>query len=180
MKPTKAIKILIRQRDKVLSRDHQNDYIWITQTTYYIKEIFGEDSEQHRFIQKFSFNPGLSLSTFPKDQTRSEADRLKASAVRFLNTCIEAIKDIGVQKPSKQNFLSGLSDSIIAVIIGLLITVPGATGYFLGQYHSDNEKVNLLWENKELKDSLLVLKPVANDITKDTLSDKAPKVEVRK
>lgn len=184
MKPTKATEILTRQRDKVLSRDHQNDYIWITQTTSYIKEIFGEDSEQHSFIQEFSFNTKLRRPTYSEDQIRSEADRLKASAVRFLNTCIEVIEDTGVRKPLNQNFLSGLSDSVVGVIIGFLVTIPASTGYFLGLYHSDNEKVNLMWENKGLKDSLLVLKSVINDdatsITKDTLYNKVPKVEVRK
>lgn len=138
MNKKKAITILenqIKSLDKYFSGDSY-DMTWKIQTLAYLKKIFGEESSQFEYFNK------IRISSQKPDPTR------------FLNECIEVVKNIGVYKEPKKNILSSLHDSIIAIII----TAIGTVSFSVGKYTSDAQNIELKIENKELSDSLSLFK----------------------
>ena len=82
-----AIKILETQKQKLDSFIKKSfyDLVWKTQTVQYIKQIFGENSEQFKFIN------GIKVqSPYSPDLTK------------FLDSCIDSVKNVGVFKEPKE------------------------------------------------------------------------------
>lgn len=102
-----ALKVLEIQKQK-LDKFHEKrfyDLVWKTQTVQYIKQIFGENSEQLNYINSIKIR-----SQFSPDPSR------------FLDSCIDTIKNIGVFKEPKKNILYGYSNlKIISIAISIFV-----------------------------------------------------------
>jgi hypothetical protein len=85
-----AIKVLKTQKQK-LDNFHEKrfyDVVWKKQTVQYIKQIFGENSEQFRYIDRLKIH-----SPYSPDPSR------------FLDSCVETVTNVGVFKEHKKNIL---------------------------------------------------------------------------
>jgi hypothetical protein len=130
-----AITILNRQIDKLKILESPKDYSydWLVQTTTYIDNFFGLDSNQSKRIKD---NPiGCSHTS---------------NLIPFLNDCIETIMNIGLYKKPKINLLSSIPNWIIILILPALVTL----GVLLGKYTSDIQNIELKREVKILNDSI--------------------------
>lgn len=132
----KVIEIQIQKLDKFHEKKLY-DLVWKTQTTQYIKQIFGESSEQFDYMSTAKVQ-----SPYSPDPTK------------FLDSCIDSVKNVGVYKEPKKNILSSLSDSLIV----LILTTIGIVSFALGKYTSDTQNIELKRDNKELIDSLSFFK----------------------
>jgi len=78
-------------------------------------------------------------------------DIQEKETILFLNDCINTIKNIGLHKEPKHNFLNQLSDSIIV----LILTTIGIVSFGLGKYISDVQNIELKIENENYKKSFI-------------------------
>lgn len=107
MTTQKAVSILSKQIVKIEQKDFHYP-IWNIQTTTYLREFFGEKSEQYYFFQNHYWN----IDTIHAKGITIEVK--KYIAISFLNDCIDTINDIGLyQKENKGNYISRLSDRMI-------------------------------------------------------------------
>jgi hypothetical protein len=135
-----AISILNKQIDKLkLSKENRTDS-WTIETKQYIISFFGEDS-----IQKDFFN-GYSWVLNPN----SDLDWQEKQVIAFLNDCINTIRNIGLYKKEKPNFLVTLPNWIISAVL------PGlfALGLLAGKCSSDYQNVKLKQDNILYQDTL--------------------------
>jgi hypothetical protein len=145
MNRNKAISILKNQIEKIKTPEGKTSE-WSMQTKSYVKSFFGEDSIQFEYFQTFSF-----FSTYTYDP------------VLFLNECIEFIKNNGLYKVPKKNFLESLPNWLIMLLIPALFSA----GLAIGKYTSDLQNIELKRELKELKNNKsLIPDTSANHITK--------------
>jgi len=175
----KAIEILKKQRDKLDSPKSNNNQNWIFQTASYVKDFFGEDSTEFSFISQFHFHVVSTNYDRPDDIRRWLAEK-PIEARRFLDNCIETLEHKGLFKQPKQNFLNRLSDTALWTLIPLIGTGLLSIGFFFGNLYSDKQNIELRQDNKLLKDSLSILRPLTNKITNkgpDTIIQKAIKNE---
>jgi len=96
MNSTKATSLLNRQLDKLTSLDEEKYQAWKTQTTSYIKDIFGSDSEELKFIKGFEFI-GLYDNNPYNYQIKEKTPKIKT----FLENCVESLEHRGFIKPKK-------------------------------------------------------------------------------
>lgn len=61
MRKSEAINVLKLQKEKLINDTYFTDQNWFIQTTHYIKIIFGEQSEQYKFI---SCSPSFHASVY--------------------------------------------------------------------------------------------------------------------
>lgn len=102
-----AIKVLETQKKKLDSFHEKRfyDLVWKTQTMQYIKQIFGENSEQFSYINRLKIH-----SQYSPDPSR------------FLDSCIDSVTNVGVFKEHKKNILDGYSDlKLISIAISIFI-----------------------------------------------------------
>jgi hypothetical protein len=160
-----AIDILKAQKAKLDNFDNKNQN-WIFQTASYIKDFFGENSTEFSFISQFHFHVVSSNWDSPDDIRRWLAEK-PIEARRFLDNCIETLQHKGLFRQPKQNFLYRLSDTALWTIIS--IAVPGliSIGLFFGNMNSDRQNIELLQDNKLLKDSLTMLRTKIDNITNE-------------
>ena len=160
----KAIDLLQSQKQKLVDKSFFEETVWLNQTSSLILDIFGEKSEEYKFISSFSFT--MRESTY-LDSSTIDAYKLEKSRTifNFLHSCIDTIIEKGINKLPKQNFLNKLSDTAIWTIVG--VGVPGllSIGLFFGNMYSDKQNIELRQENKLLKKSLFTLRPLTNKIT---------------
>lgn len=102
-----AIKVLETQKNKLDSFHEKRfyDLVWKTQTMQYIKQIFGENSEQFSYINRLKIH-----SQYSPDPSR------------FLDSCIDTVANVGVFKEPKKSILDGYSNlKIISIAISIFI-----------------------------------------------------------
>lgn len=114
MNKKNAIKVLKSQKQKLDSFHEKRfyDLVWKTQTVQYIKQIFGEKSEQFNYINSLKI-----YNQYSPDPTR------------FLDSCIDSVKNFGVYKEPKKNILDGQSNFKI-ISIAISIFIAGFTACF--------------------------------------------------
>ncbi|WP_298147698.1 hypothetical protein [Flavobacterium sp.] len=140
MKPDKAVEILRQQIEKLQTSKDNRTQSWTIETRTYIVYFFGENSFQNEYFRH------LSWSIEPK----RDHDRQEKDAIKFLEDCINTIKNVGLYKKPTTNILSKLSDSLIVLILTAIATV--AVG--IGKYISDIQNIELKRENIELKEKI--------------------------
>lgn len=95
MNQEKAIELLKSQQQKLESLDEKNYLGWQTQTKSFIKDFFGEQSQEYQDIKDFSFTSWYSdLPT--NDQIKREIPTMSAT----LDSLIETITHKGLYKQS--------------------------------------------------------------------------------
>lgn len=94
MNSIKAISLLNIQLDKLPTIDKDTYKSWQIQTTSYIKDIFGDTSEEYNFIKSTNFVLGL-IDTPHNQQIKQNTPRIKS----FLENCIESLEHRGISKP---------------------------------------------------------------------------------
>lgn len=155
-KAEQAIGILYQQRDKLDERDYFADQVWITHTQSYIREYFGEHSEQYKYISEFRFiNPG-ELTSDPKYELN------KARVKRFLRESIEKIESQGLYKPPKKNFLNDMQQEALVGWVALIFSVIGVGsytwGYQNGAHSNDVQNYKLTETTAKQTDTISMLK----------------------
>jgi hypothetical protein len=129
MKSAKAISLLTAQRDKLSQVISYEDSVWKTQTRSVVRDIFGERSEEDNYMQDFSY---LSLYT-PEHRWQQEFLKSKKDVERFLNSCIDTIKERGVPKKTKMNFLYTANHEALAAIFLAICGGIFSIGYIVGE-----------------------------------------------
>lgn len=139
MNNKKAIEILQKQIDKLLSTKQNRNESWIIETQTYVINFFGKESHQNNFFKYYSWTPNPDF----------DPDFQEKQTIIFLNDCIDTIKNIGIYKEPKQNFLNQLSDSLLV----LILSVIGIVSFGLGKYTSDVQNIELKSKLEELTKS---------------------------
>lgn len=173
MTKEKAIQILTRQRDKLDDPKVPNDDAWIFQTADYIRQFFGDNSQQFSYISQFKFGVWYKTSD-SSDVIKARLDQNLREVKQFLDNCIEAINDTGLYKPPTTNFLNKLSDTALWTIIPFVVTVTFSAGLLVGKYFSDTQNIELKQELKKCQDNSPITIPTfpnSNPIT-DTPTNK--------
>jgi len=168
MKTQTAVDILVRQKEK-LQTDNLTDGTWLTYTSSFIKDFFGETSQEYNFINNFKFHRN-SISAYYDLIADVNKNRIVAS--KFLDECIEIINHKGLHKSPKQNFINRLSDTALWTLIPLCLAVIWGFGFTVGLFTSDVKNFDLRQENKLLKDSLSDIR--ASSISTDKISNSRP------
>jgi len=167
-----AVEMLNKQKIKLSQTNADLFYTWKIQTTTYIKEIFGEHSNEYLFINKFSQYIVYSDLSYDK-----QLDKKREELNQYLGNCIETLSHIHIYKPPKRNFLNRVDNKILVPIIIALAGGLWTLGFRIGQNSSDIKNIELKMENNNLKDSISIIlrQPfgIPNKVSdKDTNSDK--------
>ena len=157
----KAIEILTGQQNKLAELPTFDNGVWRTQTKSYIELFFSTDSAEFKYINETDFYVGRggAYVTYTPLEIQNKTDYQKKIAGDFLTNCIETLEHKGVYQPPKGNFLSRMSDGLIVTI--LLFAIPGLlwVGNVWGKYLSDTQNIEMKIEIKNLKDTILTLRP---------------------
>lgn len=166
MKPEQAIKILEGQIEKYNSIDAKTCYTWKTQTSSYIKSFFGEHSDEYEFINKFMFDYDVyTIVKLPQENAKA--------LTTFVRNCIETIKNVGLHKPPRPNFLFHIDNRwLITGICGAVVVIFTA-GYVTGNIFTNAKNVEYKIKYENLRDSLdrLPVSPALNVPDKITTND---------
>jgi hypothetical protein len=173
MKLSKAVEILLEQREKLDTENLRQD-TWKTQTASYIKFFFGEKSNEYIFIEEFEFYSKTLDSFSAQYDTNYYIKANKKAASNFIDNCVDTLKHKGLYKAPKQNFITQLSETAIWTIVGVGVTGLLSAGFFFGNLSSDKQNVELRQENKSMRDSLRVLRSSTKP-TIDILSNQIDK-----
>ena len=173
MRKSKAINLLKQQIDKLNDENYFKDENWCNQTRTYLKDIFGEKSEEYLRLKNFRFVYYEKDKEIP-EWSKNELDSNIENAINFLLSCIETIKTIGITTENKNIFSKYKTLEIIGFLITLGLIIYGIGNYF-GYEKADKQNIELRQENKLLKDSLTTLRTtfkVPNNITNDNPRNK--------
>lgn len=113
----KAIAILQVQLDKLNVRGATVDTPWVKQTSSYIKNFFGEDSDEYKYVSGNSFRP---MPIFIPDDWGPTEQKHLINARNFILNCIESVRSNGVYVP-KGNFLSKMTDTQVGIAITIIL-----------------------------------------------------------
>ena len=144
-----AIHNLTQQITKLDDFDYIKKETWQPQTAEYIKQYFGEESNQYKFITAFNFTAqGTNLS--PDDQKKLKAEKAKL----FLQEAIEFLQNHGLYKKPKKNFLEGLNNAFLSGIILLGVNALFWGGWLIGD-NKDYAEKDKLHQTVANKDSII-------------------------
>jgi len=171
MNKKKVIKVLEQQKAKILDKNHYNDETWVFQTASYIKDIFGEKSTEYDYISRFTFTVQV-LNTTPKEEIGLLIQMKEDKVIKFINNCIETIKNKGIIKPTKMNFLNKLNNGILIAIITFAVPSLIGIGFYFGTEKINENNIELKAANKSIVKSYDSLEAIITNqsITIDTLS----------
>ena len=149
MKIQTAIQILERQLSEIQAIQ-KGDRSWVLQTQEYIKSFFGEQSVLLSFFDKFNFLEHWSYNT-EDDPTLLKR---KTQAAVYLTGCIQTLKDVGLYKKPRQNFLSSLSDTALWTMFGTILPLIIYLSFYFGKKEGDNKIEKLEIELQKSKDTI--------------------------
>lgn len=115
MNKKKAIKIIEIQIEKLKEfKEPKNfDYNWKSQTMTYIENFFGSDSTEFNSIKNIQGSGPYATSPIP-----------------LLKNCIELIRNLGLYKKPKQNFLYSMPNWLAMLLFPLMLTIGITIGNF--------------------------------------------------
>ena len=93
MNSTKAIKLLNMQLEKLNTLNQDTFQAWKSQTSSYIKDIFGENTEEYKFIKNHRF-----LGLYNDDPYNVQIKNNTPSIRTHLENCIESLEHRGLIK----------------------------------------------------------------------------------
>ncbi|HBF87321.1 MAG TPA: hypothetical protein DDX39_01675 [Bacteroidales bacterium] len=133
MKLKQAIKIIEEQKQKVLSPDYPKNDEWIVETASYIKDFFGFESIEYSRIAQFKWHVKV-LDTTPKEKIKQFLEQNTSNIVIFLDNCKRTLKNKGLYKVPKNNFLSDKSNlELLSIILGICVFIFGI-GYWTKKF----------------------------------------------
>jgi len=157
MNKDQAIDILKQQKSKLRRRNDNIgnvevliDGTWKTQTESYIKLFFSEKSPEFDHISHFMLYELPTLEAY--------AYKAIPGLETFIDNCVESVKNNGLYRIPRGNFLSRLNEGTLVTI--LIFAIPGllTVGTLFGKYLSDTQNIELRSTVKTLKDSLILLR----------------------
>ena len=158
MNKKRAVKILQAQIDK-LNKSEYPTVLWIKETQSYIELFFKPESQP------------IYDSIYLLNKNKSKGD-----CMSFVESCKSIIKDCGVYKEPKKNWISTLPNWAIT----LMFLLTGTLGHF--SKHLTNSELNSLKsENLFLKqtiDSISAIKPSA--VIHNEAEDKPTSTNIQK
>lgn len=165
MNTKKAVKIL---QDQILKIEKSKSESLLFQTRSFIKDFFGEQSEEYEVSRKLTFT--IVLNGLSKEQISQAFNQKQEEAIKFLNTCIETLKTKGIKK---EPFFKTISETAFWTIFSILLPSLTLIGFFFGELKIDKQNIELQLEIKNLKDSLLFFRnnftpPIPKSHTADT------------
>lgn len=137
MTDKQAISIIQSQIDKLKNSNENRNFSWTNETRAYIVEFFGKDSEQNSYFNDFNSWWKL-IPSIDKDFPES-IDNNEKNVIKFLEGCIDIIKNIGIVKKPKVNYLHTLPEWVITMVLPSLIVL----GIMIGKYLNDVENLKL-------------------------------------
>jgi len=115
---------------------------WVIQMRTIILDYFGPESNEYDYSKKFIFKDEKS--------TPENYGHNIHLAQEFLMRCMETIKDKGIYRPKKKNFLNDMDQKALVAWIALL----AAAIFFLGKFEEKFEHQDDHQNIKNLSDSL--------------------------
>ena len=153
----KATEILLNQKKKLTTENLRQD-TWLTQTSSFIKDFFGDTSNEYIFIKDFKFYSKTFDSMSAEYDTNAHINRNSREASQFIGNCIDTLNHKGLYKAPKQNFLTRLSETALWTTLSVGVTGLISIGLFFGNMSSDKQNIELRQENKLLKGSLSIFR----------------------
>lgn len=147
MKKEKAIEILRKHKAKLGDRQTLNDD-WIKLAADYLKKFLGEEVEMYKSMSNNMNSSFHSIHFRGNFRDNPRFDRKIAEHGRTIDNAIEYIRNNGVKKVKKTNFLYTMNPVALAAYITAIITTISSGGYWLGY---TNAKQEYRVEIKELK-----------------------------
>lgn len=162
-KEKKAINILRDQKDKLADINYTPNQVWITETQSYVKDFFGENSREFKFIDEFRF----TYIDIPHNIFLANKEKAK----EYLSNCIDRIKHYGLYKPPKQNFIARMDQKALIA----WLTAIAAAIFFLGKFTSDFQNSELKQTIKSQHDTIEIYKTRIEKLTADSTVKLVPK-----
>lgn len=148
MNKKNAIKILEVQKSKLENNSIYKDETWVFQTASYIKDFFGENSTEYSFISQFNFMVKV-LNTTSNDETLRLLNEKKEKVATFIDNCIETIRNKGILKEEKVNFLNRLGNGPLVAIIVFIVPSLIGLGFYFGTEKINQDNIVLKEINKK-------------------------------
>ncbi len=113
MKKSIAIKALNQQISKIEDGKEIFRESWFIHTRAYLRDIFGDDSNQYQYFFKefHSFSGRYSDIVQNEEKLKSTINYINNYIIPFLQDCIDVVKIKGTHKPAKYNFLQNFNDA---------------------------------------------------------------------
>lgn len=143
MDKDKAIKLIMAQLEKLNS--HLSLDVWKNQTASYVKDIFGEQSEEYKWITDCKLP-----RYFDREQKPSAEKTFRDKCLLFLVECINTINQKGIYQKPNTNFIQRLDNSTIIAISIFLAGALFVGGVQWGIRTSDVQNIRLEERNELL------------------------------
>lgn len=98
MNNSKAIELLNSQYSKIEDLNEKNYRSWQVHTSSLIRDLFGDTSEEYKYISEVNIVLGYTDIPF-----QTQINSYKADLQIFIDGCIESVEHRSVFKPDKQN-----------------------------------------------------------------------------
>ncbi len=131
MKIKQALIILETQKQKVLNPKYPNNEEWICETSSFIKDFFGPESDEYSRINKFKWSISI-LNITPQNEIDFLHRKKEQDIVMFLDNCKNTLSIKGMYKPNKKNILSDKSNwELLTILSGIFIFSCGVSYWTL-------------------------------------------------
>ncbi len=156
MKKEKAVQILKTQQQTLPSLNKETYEVWKTNTLSWIKQIFGESSEEYKYFKDFHF--------WYNDMYNPEAEIRKniPKANSFLENCITRINTVGLPKKEWKHVLITTNPMLFWAVFLALLTFSFWLGKVTANKSDDTPKEQTANKN----DSSVHKNVFLNDTTK--------------
>lgn len=168
MTKKKAIEILKNQIVKFDNIKIYRDETWIHQTASYIKDFFGENSTEYKFVTTFEFDVEVDRNDNENTidfKIKSKMENMK----QFIKNCIEKISINGLYKHPKTNIVSDKNNYELLGIIAAISFVVYGIGYYFGVEKTNLECIETKVKYEKLKESF---PPIESSIQTKSLTNK--------
>lgn len=131
MTKSKAIEILINQKQTLAETYHQTFSAWQGQTISFVKDFFGTDSPEYIAAIQFKYLRQIDYETVETN---------KDIITQYLDNCIYKIKISGLYKKPKKNILEGKSNSVVLCWSFPILFVVFVIGFICGANENPKSK----------------------------------------
>lgn len=152
----------------------QNNISWATDMAQLVRDIYGDDSLQHRQTHKyylmFSENP---INALPRTPDTLYADKYIKDMLASMITTIERNRYIRTRKQG--NFVSNMGNELMIFILSTAFTAFSGTSFLIGKSVSDYQNVELKQENKKLVNDNVSLRLTIRNLSEGKASSTVKK-----
>jgi len=145
MTDNQAIKILQQQIDRLRNNSSNRSSAWNNETKRYIVEFFGENSIEYDRYWYFGawwiINPAIDKSV------PNTVEHQEKQVIALLESFINTIKNLGITRKPKMNFLYTIPNWILSLIFPALVLL----GIIVGKYLDNVENIRLMQKSEKLE-----------------------------